>query len=222
MLLTEQDQDVRGALTRLIAQLGQAPDTSTLAAQCGLSAAETEVSLRRLHDTHALLLHPHVCKPWAVHPFALAPGGCWVETPKRGYWANCLYCGFGIAAALQCDAVISTRLGGEAEFITYTVKNEVPSHADHVFHLSTPAAHWWDNVIFACSSFQPFRSAADIEPWCRRHNMPRGHVFTIPELWAFAKDWYGGYLKTPWRKRSPDETLSLFRRHSLVSEFWRL
>jgi hypothetical protein len=220
--LTDRDQDLRGALTRLIAEMGRAPDLRTLAATSALSAAETESSLRRLHDAHALLLHPHACRPWAVHPFALAPGNCWVQTPRRGYWANCLYCAFGIAAALECDAVISTRLGGEAEAVNYAIKDGAPVSTGHLFHLSTPAAHWWDNVMFACASFQPFRHADDIDPWCLRHDLPRGHVFEMPALWAFARDWYGGYLKTPWRKRTINETRVLFARHGLTSAFWRL
>jgi hypothetical protein len=91
-----------------------------------------------------------------------------------------------------------------------------------VFHLSTPAARWWDNVIFACASFQPFRDEAEIEPWCRRHAMPKGAVLTLPALWAFARDWYGGYLKEPWRKRPIGDVRALFARHGLVSEFWRI
>ncbi|MEO5821639.1 MAG: hypothetical protein ABIT71_14150 [Vicinamibacteraceae bacterium] len=46
--------------------------------------------LRRLQDAHALQLHPLGCRPWVVHPFALAPGSCWVQTPRIGYWAQCL------------------------------------------------------------------------------------------------------------------------------------
>jgi hypothetical protein len=107
-----------------------------------------------------LLLHPHACEPWVVHPFALAPGSCWVQTNERGYWANCLYCAFGIAAALRRDAVVTTRFGGEAESVRYVISDGAPDRRDDVFHLSTPAARWWDNVIFACSSFQPFASEA--------------------------------------------------------------
>src|SRR5258708_17780304 len=148
------DHQVRGALTRRIADLGHAPSNQDLAASLGLTLEQLEASLQRLHDAHALLLHPHACRPWAVHPFALSPGSCWVETATRGYWANCLYCGLGMVAALKSDAVITTRLGGEGETVRYTIENGTPRESSDVFHLSTPVAEWWDNVIFACGSLR--------------------------------------------------------------------
>ncbi|MEO5821640.1 MAG: organomercurial lyase [Vicinamibacteraceae bacterium] len=91
-----------------------------------------------------------------------------------------------------------------------------------MLHLSTSAAHWWDNVVFACSTCQPFHAAADVDAWCARHALPKGAVLTIPALWSFASDWYGRHLDQPWRKRSLDETRALFARHGLTSDFWRV
>jgi hypothetical protein len=220
--LTARDLRVRGGLTRAIADLGRAPDNADLARDLGIPLAELESSLRSLHRAHALLLHPEPndTKPWAVHPFALCPGSCWVDTGSMGYWANCLYCGFGIAAATGRDTVISTRYGGEGEPVRYRVNGGRPDPSDDLFHLATPVAAWWDNVIHACSSFQPFRAESDIDSWCRRHGFARGAVLAIPALWDFARDWYGGYLVDPWRKRTPGEVRSLFARHGLTSPFW--
>jgi hypothetical protein len=218
--LSSQDQDLRGALTRLIAREGNAPSIADLAKECLLTPSEAQAGLRRLADAHALLLHPDSDEPWAVHPFALAPGSCWVEAGGRGYWANCLYCAFGIAAALKCDATITTRYGGEADTVRYRVEHNSVAPCADLFHLSTPPRKWWDNVIFACSSFQPFRNRQEIEDWVDRHRLPQGAVMTIPQLWAFAQEWYGEYLATPWRKRTPDEASDLFRRHNLTGAFW--
>ena len=216
------DQDLRGLLARMIAERGHAPDIADLAAASGTDAGQVEQALRRLHDAHALLLHPHKCEPWVVHPFALSAGSCWVETPARGYWANCLWCGLGIAAALKADAAITTRLGGESETVRYQVSNGQLIETDNLFHLPVPAAHWWDNVIFACASFQPFADEADIDPWCERHAMARGAVLTLDRLWPFARDWYGGCLQEQWRKRSPDEIRTLFAAHGLTGRFWEI
>lgn len=220
--VTLDDEAVRGALTRLIADLGHAPSTERLADAVNLPLTAVEQNLRNLADAHALLLHPGSVRPWAVHPFALAPGSCWVETEHKGYWANCLYCGLGIAAALKCEAVITTRYGGEAETAQYSVRGGRVEPADDVFHLSTPPVRWWDNVVFACSTFQPFRSEHEIAGWCERHDLPRGGVLTIPQLWGFAQDWYGGYIDQPWRKRSADEARAIFERNGLTGPFWRL
>jgi len=220
--LSAADQGMRGLLARMIAERGHAPPLAELAEAAGLSEAETEASLRRLHDGHALLLHPHKCEPWAVHPFALSAGSCWVRTSERGYWANCLYCGLGIAAALRTDADITTRLGGEAETRVYRVRDGALIDTDGIFHLSIPVAEWWDNVIAACASFQPFASESEVDSWCERHGLPRGAVMGLDALWRFASDWYGPCLERPWRKRSAVEIRALFERHGLTGPFWEI
>jgi hypothetical protein len=221
-MLKQGDEEIRGALTRLIARLGHAPSLEVVGREVGASAEEVGEALQRLHTAHALLLHPGSTRPWAVHPFALAPGACWVKTAQLGYWANCLYCGLGIAAALRSDAVITTRLGGEADTVQYRVSQGELVDVQGVFHLSTPVAHWWDNVIFACSSFQPFRTEQEVADWCARHALPRGAILSLPQLWRFASDWYGGYLEKPWRKRTRAEAEALFQRHGLTGPFWSL
>ncbi|HYV99440.1 MAG TPA: organomercurial lyase [Gemmatimonadaceae bacterium] len=221
--LSADDLEVRGALTRAIAELGYAPSNDALATRVGCDLPTLENHLRRLHATHSLLLHPGTAVPWVVHPFALAPGSCWVETPRHGYWANCLYCAFGIAAAVDSDAVITTRYGGESETVQYAVRRGLGAEESaDIFHLSTPPARWWDNVVFACSTFQPFRSDADVERWCERHALPRGATMSVAALWNFASSWYGNYLAQPWHKRTPAEANALFARHGLTGEFWDL
>jgi hypothetical protein len=222
MIVTVHDEAVRGALTRLIAEHGFSPSLEGLAGDLGLSTQDVSNHLSRLAEAHALLLHPDSVRPWVVHPFALAPGSCWVRTPQRGYWANCLYCAFGIAAALRCDAVITTRYGGEDETVQYSIENGKITPSGDIFHFSTPPARWWDNVIFACSSFQPFKRQADIASWCSRHDLPEGGLMSVEALWRFASDWYGDCLQKPWRKRSPEEAKAVFDRHGLTGPFWAM
>ena len=225
--LTELDQDLRGLLTRMIAERGCAPTNAELAETAGVDQAAVEESLRRLHETHSLLLHPHRCAPWLVHPFALSAGQCWVDVgepgaPERGYWANCLYCAFGIAAATGKDAVVTTRFGGERVTTAYRIGEGRLLDRHGIFHLSTPAARWWDNIVAACASFQPFAQPEDIDAWCERHAMPRGATMELDALWRFASDWYGAYLREPWRKRTPDQVRALFARHGLTGPFWEV
>lgn len=221
-MLTDFDLRVRGALTREIAARGYAPSNAELAALLTCSAADVERGLRALHNAHALLLHPNTTRPWAVPPFALSPGSCWVEIGERGWWANCLYCGLGIAAAVGADADISTRLGGEREPVVEHVRSGEVLERALLFHLSTPPRHWWDNVIHACASFQPFRTEREVDDWCVRHALPKGAVVPLPQMWAFAREWYGDYVRAPWRKRSADEIAGVFQRHGFTSPFWSL
>ncbi|KGB53065.1 Alkylmercury lyase [Sphingopyxis sp. LC81] len=219
-MLTPEQLQVRTELTRAVAELGHAPSNADLAERAGLPVPVVEAALHALHEAHALLLHPGKTEPWAVHPFALSPGSCWVETGDKGYWANCVYCGFGIAAALDEDATIYTRIGGEREPVEIHVRNGELVERDLLFHLSTPPRAWWDNVIHACASFQPFRTEADVEDWCARHALPKGAVVPMPTMWAFARDWYGDAIRKPWRKRSADEVRTVFERHGFTSPFW--
>jgi hypothetical protein len=221
-MLSAEDQALRGVLALAIAETGHAPSSAALAERVGVTVAEAEAGLRRLHDAHALLLHPRNNRPWVVHPFALSPGSCWVQTPRLGYWPNCFYGAFGIAAVLSSAAITTPPIGGEAETVRYVVADGHPRRSTDVFHLSTPVAQWWDNVVFACASFQPFHAERDIDAWCARHAMPRGEVLAMPELWAFASDWYGHHLDQPWRKRSLEDVRALFARHGLTSEFWKI
>lgn len=140
--LSDFDSHVRGELTRAIAELGYAPTNDELARRVGGSVGTVEAALDRLHASHSLLLHPHRRTPWVVHPFALSPGSCWVQAAKRGWWANCLYCGMGIAAAIREDVSIHTRIGGEAEEIVVNIVDGVPIETDLLFHLSTPVQEW--------------------------------------------------------------------------------
>ncbi|HZU51150.1 MAG TPA: organomercurial lyase [Sphingomicrobium sp.] len=175
-----------------------------------------------MHDAHSLLLHPHRCAAWVVHPFALSPGSCWVEIGARGWWANCVYCAMGIAASLKADADISTRIGGEREPVVIRIRDDDVLERDLLLHLSTPVREWWDNVIHACATFQPFRRKSDVHVWCERHAMPLGAIIPLPEMYAFARDWYGDYVDKPWRKRSRDETVALFAKHGFEGEFWKV
>jgi hypothetical protein len=193
-----------------------------LAAALDCAPIDVERGLRALHDAHALLLHPNTARPWVVHPFALSPGSCWVHMGKRGWWANCLYCGLGIVAAVGGDADISTRLGGERDPVVVHVRAGEVLERELLFHLSTAPRHWWDNVIHACATFQPFRTERDVDDWCSRHALPKGAIVPLPQLWSFAREWYGDYVRAPWRKRSTEEVADVFRRHGFTSPFWSL
>jgi hypothetical protein len=219
--VTEFDERVRGELTRAIADLGYSPNNTVLARDLGVDLAEVELSLQRLHDTHSLLLHPHACKPWLVHPFALSPGLAWVQAGRKGYWANCLYCGMGIAAATKKDAKIHLRLGGESETVIVEINDGTVQQTDFLFHLSTPLRFWWDNVIHACARFQLFRTKQDILSWCERHDLPFGASVPLPQMWQFAKDWYGNYLSAPWKKRTEADAVAVLARNGLTGDFWR-
>jgi hypothetical protein len=222
--VTTFQEQVRGILTQQIAQRGHAPSNDELASLLSCTREEVDEALLALHSTHSLLLHPNSNKtePWVVHPFSLYPSSCWVQTGSLGYWATCLYCGMGIAAALNADADIFTRFGGESEQCIVRVRDQDVLEEDLVFHLSTPIKEWWDNVIYACASFQPFRNEDEVDDWCRRHNKKKGAVVPLPKMWRFASAWYGDYVSKPWHKRSKEEVEQVLEDNELTADFWSI
>lgn len=220
--VTDFQAQVRGALTQQIAAKGHAPSKEELAAGLQCSSGDVETALLALHSSHSLLLHPHKVEPWVVHPFALYPSSCWVQIGDRGYWATCLYCAFGVAAALKADVDIFTRFGGEREECVFRVRDQDILGKDLVFHLSTPIRQWWDNVIHSCASFQPFHNEDEVDSWCRRHASPKGAVVPLSQMWRFASVWYGDYVSQPWRKRSAEEIKEVLSSNGLEGPFWSI
>lgn len=220
--VTPFQERVRSHLTKQIADRGHAPSNDELATSVGCSVEQVEEALVALHATHSLLLHPHKIEPWVVHPFALYPASCWVQTEGRGYWATCLYCAFGIAAALKSDADIFTRFGGEGTQCIVRVRDQDVLEKGLVFHLSTPISQWWDNVIHACASFQPFHNEDEVDNWCQRHAMPKGAIVPLPQMWRFASAWYGDYISQPWRKRNLQEIREVLESNNLRGPFWNI
>jgi len=213
------DNLLRNRLTRFITAAAREPSIDELAELCGWPPAAVRKSLRRLQAKRGLLLHPHVRRPWIVHPFSLSPAQCWVQGATKGWWAPCLYCAFGVAGCVGEDVVIATRFGGEAAPVEYAVKDGRLQATMDVFHFATPARRWWDNVVHTCSTFQPFRSEPNVDRWCESHGFERGYVISVERLFDFALDWYRPHA-TDWRPRSPSEIRACYARHGLEGPFW--
>jgi hypothetical protein len=213
------DRRLRTLLTREIAGTGREPSLDRLTDITGLDLQALRAALQRLEAQRGLLLHPHECRPWVVHPFSLYPAACWVAGKDKGWWATCLYCAFGISGCIGEDVVITTRLGGEGETVEYQVRGGKLSATSDVFHFLTPPAKWWDNVLYACATFQPFRDDAGVDAWVGRHGVGKGYVISVERLFDFALDWYRPHA-TSWRPRTAAEIGECFARHGLEGPFW--
>ncbi len=209
-------------LIRGLIQHNACPANSALAETLGMDQAGVEDLLRSLAAIHGVVLHPHVCAPWVVHPFSCTPTLNWVKGEAGSWWAPCVWCAFGVAALVGGNTQIHTRYGGEDERLVINVGTGQPVSRDIWVHFAIPPARAWDNVHQHCSLVLPFHSPADIREWCDRYSVMMGEVVPLHYVANLAQAWYGSHAGPEWRKWSIAEAEEIFSRVGLTSEFWRL
>jgi len=205
-----------------IVKTGRAPSLPELATALQRRPEEVRAGLRLLQHHHGVVMHPNGEDIWIIHPFSLAPTAFWVNASSGGWWGCCTWCSLGIAALVKQPLTIRTTVAGQGEPLDISVEDDEVVPRDLVVHFPVPAARAWDNVVFYCSTVLPFRSVEDVSTWSHRHGFPQGAIIPIPQVWALAKEWYGGYLSPTWRKHSVKQAATIFERVGLRGETWRL
>lgn len=208
-------------LIATLVNTGTCPNRSELSIRLNMPVAEIERALRSLAEARGVVLHPHVCEPWVVHPFSTTPTPHWVEGRGVSWWAPCLWCAFGIATLVGGQTRIHTRIAGEAEPLVIQVFDGHPAGLEKVLvHFAIPPARAWDNVHQHCSMVLPFHSREDIASWCERHKLPRGEPVPLHRVARLAQAWYGTHGDLNWHKWTADEARHIFQAAGLVSAFW--
>ena len=160
-------------LIRILLDTGSSPTRTELAEHLRISVAEVGQLLQELSELHGVVLHPHICEPWLVHPFSTTPTAHWVEGRGRSWWAPCIWCAFGIAGLARGDTHIHTRIGAEAEPLIIRVVEGQPIGCEDLWvHFAIPPACAWKNVHQHCAMILIFHSREDILAWCCRHRFP--------------------------------------------------
>lgn len=210
-------------LIQSLLQDGRCPTNAELENRMGVVPEELEQLLRSLADIHGVVLHPHVCEAWVIHPFSLTPTINWIEKATTSWWAPCVWCALGVAVLVGGDCRIHTRYGAEGEPLVIPVMNGQPTGLDDIYvHFAIPPARAWDNVHQHCSMVLPFRSQEDINEWCHRHRLPRGEAVPLQQVAQLANNWYGFHSDPNWRKWTIAEAQDIFHRSGLRSSFWDL
>jgi hypothetical protein len=194
-------------------------DLSTL-----LIATESEIieGLNNLQDYHGVVLHPNEPKIWVIHPFSLAPTNFYVTSRKGEWWGNCAWCSLGIAALLKDDVKITTTIGAETKQTEINIINGEIQDKNYFIHFPIPMKNAWDNVIYTCSNMLIFENEKQIDGWTKKHNIPKGDIQTIENVWNFSKKWYGNHLNPDWTKWTIEEAKEMFRKFELKDRIWLL
>ena len=199
------------------------PTNPELAHQLGVPTNQVEELLRGLSDIHGVVLHPHVCEPWVIHPFSITPTANWIEGPRGGWWAPCVWCALGVAVLVGGETRLHTRLAGESEPLTFPLADGKPAAFDDLWvHFAIPPAQAWRNVHQHCSLVLPFRSPEEIGAWCERQRLPHGEAVPLPKVALLAGLWYGAHADRNWHKWTVAEAQGIFRQAGLDSQFWDL
>lgn len=209
-------------ILRNVIDNGFAPDAATLAEQLQSNEEDVVEALYALQDYHGVVLHPNQPKVWIIHPFSLAPTNFLVKTAKGIWWGNCAWCSLGIAALLNDDVTITTRIAGYDKQIVVSIKSGVIQEKNLYVHFPIPMKNAWDNVIYTCSTMLVFENEGQVDEWVKRHQIPKGDIQPIENVWAFSKEWYGNHLNPEWKKWTMQEAKEMFGRYHLTGRTWQL
>jgi hypothetical protein len=198
------------------------PSNSALSETLGVNETEVQDLLRELAAIHGVVLHPHACEPWILHPFSLTPTIHWIQGGAGSWWAPCVWCALGVAVLVGGSTRIHTRYGAETEPLVIEVRNGRPVQQDMWVHFAIPPARAWDNVHQHCSLVLPFHSPEDVGDWCQRHGVAMGEVLPLQDVARLAQAWYGSHANRQWRKWTIAEAQEIFSGVGLTSEFWSL
>ena len=144
----ELDAGVKLALYRMIADTGSVPNSAALAQTIGVLENDVREAFSRLHANRLLVPEPD--DPSRIRmapPFSGIATAFPVQARGKRYYANCVWDAFGVAAALQADAIVPASDGYSGEPLTLEVKGGQPIARSCVAHFAVPAAHWWDDII---------------------------------------------------------------------------
>jgi hypothetical protein len=144
----ERDLALRSLTYGLFVELGRAPAAGEAADAGDLTVGEVLSGWRRLHEQHAIVLHPATAELRMANPFSAVPTAYRVRADGRWWYANCAWDAFGICAALHCDGQIEASCPDCGETLEIVVRDERPDDESLLFHCLVPAAHWWDDIVF--------------------------------------------------------------------------
>jgi hypothetical protein len=210
-------------LIQSLMKSGKCSTRHELAQHLEMPVVQIEKLLSELSAIHGVVLHPHVCEPWIVHPFSTTPTAHWVEGAGGNWWAPCIWCAFGVATLVGGETRIHTRLGAEAKrLVIHAVKGQPVDLEDVWVHFAIPPARAWQNVHQHCSMVLAFRSRKDILAWCDGHRIPHGEDVPLHQVAQFAQVWYGTHADANWHRWTVAEAQAIFGRSGLVSPFWDL
>ena len=143
------DLDVRRHVYRSVVDDGRPASVSEAAAALGRSAEDVAGAYQRLHEAHALVLHPGTTDVWMANPFSAVGTPHRVRAGTRRWFANCAWDALGIPAALHADGDVESECACCGERVALSVRDGALARgAELLVHILMPARRWWDDIGF--------------------------------------------------------------------------
>ena len=147
--MDELDLRIRSHVYASFVREGRPPSAAEAADALGLEVEAAEGAYRRLHEAHALVLHPGSTEIRMLNPFSAVATPHRVETAGRRWFANCAWDALGIPAALHADALVRSDCPDCAEPLELEVRaGELVRGRELLVHFVVPASRWWDDIAF--------------------------------------------------------------------------
>ena len=138
---------VRGHLFRSIREEGAAPSARAIAAALDAAPERVTGAFEALAAARVLVLDSRGDILMA-HPFAGAPAGFPVETPRGIYEANCAWDALAIPLILGVDGTTPTRCPETGGAFDLTVRDGRAGPPEAVVRFPVPARRFWDDIHF--------------------------------------------------------------------------
>ncbi len=142
------DTEVKLAIYRQFADTGRRPSAVEVAELTGSTHKDVLAAFHRLCAQRVLVLEDEGESIRMAAPFSGIPTQHVVESEGTQYYANCAWDAFGIPAALQRSAVVSSRCEESKTPLIMEIGVDGPPPSDWLFHCPIPAVGWWEDVVF--------------------------------------------------------------------------
>jgi hypothetical protein len=217
------DETVRLAVYRTLAEVGSPPTTEELATAFDVPTADIAASLQRLATARHVVLDADNLIVMA-HPFAAVPLGFAVMGERTLWWGGCAWDSFAMPHLLsdEPDLLVATRCPGCDAALSWVVGRNAPPAGDEVAHFLVPAAQMWDDVMHTCGNQRLFCNEMCVQWWLDRSGNARGYVVNLATLWRLAQHWYDGRLDAGYVRREPAASRDYLRGVGLSGPFWGL
>ena len=142
------DRSVRQYIYEHFVDQERPPTAGETATALQLPVSEVEAALKRLHESHVLVLEPDRPEIRFAQPFCAVPTRYQVLAKGHSWWGTCAWDALGIPAALKADAEIVATCPDCEGPITIRVQAGYVVGSAEIIHFAVPANRWWEGIFF--------------------------------------------------------------------------